>query len=230
MAEPSFEVIYKHPSALSYEIRRYGQRFAAQVSYNDLMKEADGDKKEGEDPNRSPFSVLAKYIGVFGTPENESQQSISMTAPVVKDGQGEPVKIAMTAPVVMDNKHNKASQNGMTMAFILPAEYDSITKIPKPTNPAVHIKELPPAVGAVHVYSGSHSDELCGGKAEALAAQLRSDGLEEITNEYALERYQFWGYNPPFTLPMFRRNEVWIELTENQVKQLVNGMDSQNPN
>ncbi|KAL7566551.1 hypothetical protein ACA910_000621 [Epithemia clementina (nom. ined.)] len=242
VAEPAFEVVYKFTpptsSAISYEIRRYGQRFAAEVTYPN-----DGDNKDhkGDNSDSTPFSMLAKYIGVFGTPENEGQQAISMTAPVIKEGQGggatssgEPVKIAMTGPVIKTGQDKSSSNNtnksGMTMAFILPAEYDSIDKIPKPVNPAVHIKEIAPAVGAVHRYSGTFSDDLCNEKAQALAQQLRSDGLEEITNEYALKHYQFWGFNPPFTLPMFRRNEIWIELSEAQVNQLVNGVDSKTAN
>ena len=34
------------------------------------------------------------------------------------------------------------------------------------------------------------------------------------------DNFQFWGYNPPFTLPHFRRNEVWVKLNYEQVSYL----------
>ena len=39
---------------------------------------------------------------------------------------------------------------------------------------------------------------------------------------FGLLIYEFWGYNPPFTLPMFRRNEIWIQLDTDQVDYLIN--------
>jgi hypothetical protein len=208
VAEPAFDVLFKHSSGVSYEIRQYGQRFAAEAPY-------DGD-------DGSSFKLLARYIGVFGTPENEGQQSIAMTAPVIKE-KSAPKAIAMTAPVIKSDSDQK-------MQFILPAEYDSMSKIPKPTNPAVTILEIPPAKGAVHRYSGSWSDESGRKMAKDLAAQLQKDGLSELTEEEVLERYQWWGFNPPFTLPMFRRNEIWVPLTDVQVEQLMRGFDTTQPN
>ena len=169
---------------------------------------AGGDKNTG-----SPFRALAKYIGVFGEAQNEGTESMAMTAPVAMERKGTPM--AMTAPVAME-KNADSSAGGKRMKFFLPAEYDSLEKIPKPTNPAVKIAEIPPQIGVVHRYSGSLTEELHDEKARALSAQLREDGLE-VTDEQALERYQFWGYNPPFTIPMFRRNEVWLELTAEEV-------------
>ena len=63
----------------------------------------------------------------------------------------------------------------------------------------------------------SLSDQLRDQKASKLSAQLRSDGIERMTEEHVLQNYQFWGYNPPFTLPIFRRNEIWLDLTEDEV-------------
>ena len=209
VAEPAFNILLNRTSHVktAYEIRKYGERFAAEVSYS-----------SGEDTG-SPFRTLAGYIGVFGTPQNEGEEQISMTAPVVIEGGvrgGTP--IAMTAPVVMEDSGDGEKK----MMFMLPAEYDELSKIPKPTNPAVHIEEIPPQWGAVHRYSGSLSDATNREMAASLGLQLHDDGVEGMSEDYALQHFQFWGYNPPFTLPMFRRNEVWVELTKDQVDHLLN--------
>lgn len=144
---------------------------------------------------------------------------IAMTAPVVMDKKAKGTSIAMTAPVVMENISDTV-KGDKRMKFFLPAEYDDISKIPKPTNPAVKIAEVPPAVGAVHRYSGSYTDKINEQKALELAAQLREDGVTRLDEEYTRQHFEFWGYNPPFTLPMFRRNEVWLELTPEEVEML----------
>jgi len=201
--EPTFKTLLERPATaqIAYQIREYGTRFVAEVAYT-------GDNKTG-----SPFRKLAKYIGVFGEAENEGVKSMAMTAPVAMERKGTPM--AMTAPVAMGST---SGEGGKTMKFFLPAEYDSIEKIPKPTDSAVHIAEVPPQVGVVHRYSGSLSEQLHVEKAKALSAQLREDGIDRMTEAYVLQHYQFWGFNPPFTIPMFRRNEVWLELTPEEVE------------
>uniref|UniRef100_A0A7S2UQ64 SOUL heme-binding protein n=1 Tax=Attheya septentrionalis TaxID=420275 RepID=A0A7S2UQ64_9STRA len=210
VAEPAFDLLLKRGTnvATSYEIRRYGERFAAEVEY-----------MTGNGEN-SPFGQLAKYIGVFGTPENEGDEKIAMTAPVVMEQSNNDsgTAISMTAPVVRAQTDKDTGK--MKMQFMLPAKYDDMSKIPKPTNANIHIKELPPAVGAVHVYSGSFNPKKSRKIADQLTEQLQNDGVA-ITKETAMDNYQFWGYNPPFTIPALRRNEVWIELTEAQVDDLM---------
>lgn len=201
--EPHFDIVLERKNAnvkTSYEMRKYGERFAASVTYD-------------EDSQNSGFGTLASYIGVFGTAKNEGATSMAMTAPVVMEQQGKPESIAMTAPVVMEN----TSGNMMKMMFMLPEEYDDMSKIPKPTNPAVSIEELPSEIGVVHRYNGKLMDSQM---AKDLGNQLISDGVEGITEEYVMEHYQTWGYNPPFTLPAFRRNEVWLKLNNEQVTYL----------
>ena len=71
--EPPFEVQLKRNDVkTSYELRKYGERFAASVEYS-----ANGDTS-------SPFRTLARYIGVFGTPENEGSTSIAMVSVIVQ--------------------------------------------------------------------------------------------------------------------------------------------------
>ncbi|KAL3938275.1 MAG: hypothetical protein SGBAC_006777 [Bacillariaceae sp.] len=206
VAEPHFEVLLDRSHVQTpYELRKYGERFAATCVYDD----ADG--------TGTPFRALADYIGVFGRAQNEGHESISMTAPVVMEGgttAGE--KMAMTAPVVTETQGGKR-----VMKFMLPAEYDELSKIPKPTNPEVKIEEIPPQVGVVHRYHGSLETEHNTEMATNLADQLMTDGVEGISEDYVLDHFQFWGYNPPMTIPHFRRNEVWVQLTEEQVEYLM---------
>jgi len=218
VAEPAYEVLHRHTENFAYEVRKYGKRYAAEASY------------AGKDD--TPFMVLARYIGVFGSPENEGKETIAMTAPVVKESKkgGGGTAIAMTAPVVKKAEGGGADGEKKVMEFILPTEYDSISKIPKPTNPDVRIKEIPPAVGVVHQYSGSMEDEKARAMAKLLAHELQKNGLPSMTEEYVLDQYQFWGYNPPFTLPMFRRNEIWVGIDEQQANVLINGVTAHEAN
>ena len=207
VAEPHFEVLLDRTQVQTpYELRKYGERFAATCVY-------DGDA----DDTSPPFRALANYIGVFGKPQNEGRESMSMTAPVVIEGgttKGE--SIAMSAPVVTE----KMEDGKRVMKFMLPAEYDELSKIPKPTNPAVKIEEIPPQVGVVHRYHGSLETEHNKEMAIDLADQLMADGVEGISEEYVLDHFQFWGYNPPMTIPYLRRNEVWVQLNTEQVEYL----------
>ena len=134
------------------------------------------------------------------------------------ENENKPETITMTAPVVMENT---GSNNGMKkMMFMLPEEYNSMDKIPKPSNPAVHIEQLESETGVVHRYNGNYNSKINRQIAKDLGEQLISDGVPGITEDYVLEHFQFWGYNPPFTIPYFKRNEVWLKLDENQVSYL----------
>jgi hypothetical protein len=219
--EPPHEILLSRNNAkTSYELRKYGQRFAATITY----------KNTGDGSENSPFGALAKYIGVFGSPQNDGSQSIAMTAPVVMENSNntkEGVQIAMTAPVVMGRSGATAGDNNKKMMFMLPEEYDTMDKIPKPTNPLVHIEEIPSNSGVVHVYNGRWGEAGNARIAKNLADQLIEDGVPGMTEEYVMQNWQFWGYNPPFTIPYFRRNEVWVQLKDEQSDYLVKKFKSE---
>ena len=124
----------------------------------------------------------------------------------------------MTAPVTTGND---SSSGKKVMQFMLPAEMNDMSKIPKPTNSDVTVKELPAAVGAVVRYSGTFNEENNKAKAKEFAKQLKDDGLD-IHEEAFMDKHQVWGFNPPWTIPSMRRNEIWIELSEDQVEKLEN--------
>ena len=124
----------------------------------------------------------------------------------------------MTAPVATGND---SASGKRVMQFMLPSDMDDMSKIPKPTNSDVTVKELPAAVGAVVRYSGTFNEENNKAKAKEFAKQLKDDGLD-IEEETFMDKHQVWGFNPPWTIPSMRRNEIWIELSEDQVQKLQN--------
>ena len=205
-AEPAYDVILtRFNAATPYELRHYGKRFSAETTCSN---------------DNSGFRLLARYIGVGSRPHNEGEVSIAMTVPVAKTGG---TAIAMTVPVV--TKHENAASSTDTsvkaMQFFLPAKFDDLSKIPKPTNPMVRIVEIAPAFGAVHRFSGYvNKEEQSQQRASDLVKQLADDGVS-ISEEEALRTFQLWQFHPPFaTIPFLRRNEVWIELKEQQVEEL----------
>lgn len=189
VAEPVFTLLHERAGEnipVPYEVRQYGERFAIEAAYDD------------NNDDNSPFRLLARYIGVFGTPQNQQSKPIAMTAPVATSA---------------------TPSDGRRMQFVLPAEFDDLSKIPPPTDERVKVVQVAPAVGVVHRFNGSY-DSLRGKElAKSLATQLTADGVA-ISEQEALDRYQFWGYNPPFTIPYLRRNEIWIELTSAQAEAL----------
>jgi hypothetical protein len=204
VAEPAFDVLLTRSSAsVKYQIRKYGVRFACET---EVTSGKDG----------MGFKTLAEYIGVIGSPQNDGGKGIAMTAPVVTE-QIKGTAIAMTAPVVKES----VGSDKKKMAFMLPAEYDSMDKIPKPTNPNVKISEIPSSTGAAHTFSGSCNDEKAKTKAQELIDQLKNDGVE-IDEKEAIENFDLWQFHPPFTIPFLKKNEIWIDLTEEQVNHLSN--------
>merc|ERR1719223_850544 len=100
-----------------------------------------------------------------------------------------------------------------TMQFILPKEYDSMAKIPKPSSSKVTIKEIPPSTGIVHTFSGNVDDAKAKAKVSQMVKKLNDDGVE-INESEALNSFLLWQFHPPFTLGPFKKNEVWLDLTE----------------
>merc|ERR1712232_1478241 len=91
---------------------------------------------------KKAFQRLARYIGVFGNPENEKEEKKSE-------------KISMTAPVVTSTSENENDDEKLgVMSFILPKEY-TIRSAPKPKNPDVYLRPIPSHHVAAIRFSGN---------------------------------------------------------------------------
>jgi hypothetical protein len=104
----------------------------------------------------------------------------------------------MTAPVAV-----AAGEGGLLMRFFMPAAYTRDT-LPRPTDPRVRIVEVPAGTVAVLRYTGSTSPRAAAARAADLLASLEGSGWRATgapTNLF---------YDPPWTVPFLRRNEVAV--------------------
>jgi hypothetical protein len=168
----------------SFELRSYPSVIAAsvQVSGNDDVSA------------NNAFKILAGYI--FG--KNKGSKKLAMTTPVVREASSQ--KIAMTVPVTVE-KLNMS----MTMSFYMPAEY-TLDTLPEPFDKRIELTQIPSRKFAVMRFTGFADEKNCLQKEEELKRWLESRNLKG--KGQALRAF----YNPPWTLPFLRRNEIWIPL------------------
>lgn len=134
------------------------------------------------------FSRLAGYI--FGA--NRGAARIAMTAPVAQDGR----RIAMTAPVAQSGGAGE-----WRIRFFLPHD---LKAPPEPNDARVTIATVPAETVAVLRFAGSTGpDAVAAARGRLLAALEGSDWA--IAGESVA-----WFYDPPWTLPPLRRNEVAV--------------------
>lgn len=179
--QPSYDVVASVNNAV--EIRQYGNRVAIETTVD----------RGGRSANEnSAFGALAGYI--FG--KNRSRSEIAMTSPVEMQARSE--KIAMTSPV-----ESKMSSGTMTMRFFLPSGYTT-DSAPIPLNPNVKVIDVAPETIATLRFTGMRtSSNVATHTAELLNA------LEDSPWQPAGEPTAYF-YDPPWTVPSLRRNEVAV--------------------
>lgn len=188
VSEPKYTVI---SSEANIEIREYAPILVAQVTVTG----------EREPAISSGFRLLADYI--FGN--NEGSHKIKMTTPVVQQ-EGE--KIAMTAPVIQQESQDNLHWN---VRFVMPAEY-TLQTLPRPKNSVIAIMPIPAKYYAVIRFSGLARRSVLQKNLDLLLHYVDSKKLHKLGKPI----YAF--YNPPWTLPFLRRNEIMLELQQGDVK------------
>ncbi|WP_413519997.1 SOUL family heme-binding protein [Psychrobacter glacincola] len=194
--EPNYTVLSKTEN---FELRRYESQLVAQTWVS-------GDQDAA---SRAGFKVLADYIFGNNTAPSGESSKISMTAPVAmqfeakqsttnKNDSNESQKIAMTAPVSMQQNDGK-----WRVQFTMPSQYTMQT-LPKPNNTDIIISEVPPQTYGVIKFSGLAGSEKVAAKTVELQSWMQTQKLT-LTGTPELARY-----NPPWTLPFMRRNEIMI--------------------
>ncbi len=200
--EPSYETVERLPGGI--EIRAYGPRL-----YAEARVPAEGSARN------AAFRKLFRYIAGA----NRAEEKIAMTIPVATDapvigegaggaadeaadevaGETRGETIAMTAPVAT------AEADGMmTMRFFLPARFSESTA-PAPRDPAVSLGTAPAQRMAVLSFSGSTREARVTARKRTLMDALAGDPDWRATG-----RPVAYFYDPPWTLPFLKRNEVAV--------------------
>merc|ERR1712100_240948 len=104
------------------------------------------------------------------------------------------------------NPSRQIPADGASMSFLLPAKYTTVESAPKPTDPNVTLQQLPERIHAVRTFSWNFTRERCEEELKKLVSDIQSDGKYVIVGN-AEDLYSA-GYNPPFTLPWMKTNEV----------------------
>lgn len=141
------------------------------------------------------FRELFDYI----SGANTAKSKVAMTTPVLQSGPAAGQKIAMTAPVL------QAGGPGGVMAFVMPPG-SRLEDLPRPASAAVSLREVPEFKAAVIRFSGWGSRSTIEKKTRRLQSAMERDGLKAAAAPVTAF------YNPPWTPPFMRRNEVLIAI------------------
>jgi hypothetical protein len=185
--EPNYAVLQQQDQ---FEVREYEALVIAETLVDEGF----------DDAGNIAFRRLFGYI----SGDNAKASEIAMTAPVMArdENRASGEKISMTAPVT-----GEETTLGWRFAFVLPSQY-TLASAPQPTNPDVRLSEVPARKVAVVRYSGSWSEKAYAENLKLLQQWMRQNRLQADS----LPRVA--GYDPPWTLPFLRRNEVMIDLKD----------------
>lgn len=192
--EPKYEIVLAEGD---FEIRHYAPILIAET-------EVDGDMDEASSKG---FRLIADFI--FGNNQaldSEQGSKIAMTVPVTVEPKS--ARISMTAPVTVEPQAGVADMmtaNKWRIHFVMPSQY-SLATIPRPKNQAVKLREVPSKYYLVHKYSGLNTLAKVQNKTDEALLWAQQKSLKMVGTP------QLSRYNPPWTLPMFRRNEIMIEI------------------
>ena len=108
----------------------------------------------------------------------------------------------MMVPVLTQQVDN----NMIKMSFVL--DVDNVNDAPVAIDKNVYVEQLDGLVVAVRSYRGNYSQKKSRDVLEQLVKELNDN---EVVKQSVNDVEWYSGqYNPPFTIPYFKRNEVWV--------------------
>jgi len=189
--EPKYELIEKSGE---FELRQYQPMLIAEVLVDGDMDQASG----------KGFRLIADYIFGNNITETGSSKKIKMTAPVTIEPRSE--EISMTIPVSLKNISGR-----WQVSFVMPSKY-TLDTIPLPNNKQIMLRKVPARKVAVLEFSGFANEKNTAKRTQELLKWMDKNNLIS-TGSIELSRY-----DPPWTLPFLRRNEIIVEYAKSKTK------------
>lgn len=115
-------------------------------------------------------------------------------------------KIAMTAPVISE-KAGLNVHGSYSISFVMPSKY-SMDTLPVPRDARVKIDRVERRKAAAITFSGYATDKRVQEKCDKFRRMLERDGIRSSPKCKVAQ------YNPPWTFPLMRHNELIIDLQE----------------
>mmetsp|Transcript_25366 Transcript_25366/g.45931 ORF Transcript_25366/g.45931 Transcript_25366/m.45931 type:complete len:480 (-) Transcript_25366:42-1481(-) len=192
---PPYKVLV---SSSTYEIREYEGYAVASTSMSKVDEPYSMDDVAS---GGAAFNALAAYL--FGA--NEEEKSMEMTTPVATTSLGE-MRFYL--------RNNKENDTTMTIAdfpepLMEPLEDDLFN-----SRGAVRLVEVPPARLAVARFTGFVTEGEVTRQKDVLLSSLAMDGIEIDVPHGAVVPHVVFQYNPPYTIPMLRRNEIAVPVLD----------------
>jgi len=200
--EPPYKLVEKEEG---YEIRDYAAYNVACTNYADYSGGGAFSLQDFASGGMA-FNTLASYL--FG--DNQEERSLSMTTPVTISNWGE-MRFYLDTNEPMTPKDH----------------YDNIINNDNNKNAKVELKKVPAARLAVASFTGFVTDGEVARQKDALLSRLAMDGYVVDVPHGAIIPYLVFQYNPPYTLPMVRRNEIAVPIVKdpNNVPMSSNDID-----
>ena len=146
-------------------------------------------------------ALIVAETEVAGKRKPAIEAGFRSLAAYIFGGNQKSERIAMTAPVLQG-----VAGDHWRVRFIMPRA-KNLANLPLPNHDQVSLLEIPPATFAVIRYSGTAGEEDIAKQTNLLFDFMRSRSLSSVGSPV----YAF--YNPPWTLPFLRRNEILLEIS-----------------
>lgn len=171
------------------------------VGYRHGVKEPDYscEKLTGDVEIRRYGARIAAETTVTAGEEAARNTGFRRLARYIFGGNRVNEKIAMTAPVAQE----AAGDRKWVIRFFMPAG-KTLESLPEPDAGDVRLVTVPPETVAVRRFTGSRSRRAIAARTAELMTTLRETGFEPVDTPAA------WFYDPPWTVPALRRNEIAV--------------------
>ncbi len=160
-------------------------------------------KKDGKIEIRTYEPMIVAEVTVAGKRQEAISEGFRILAKYIFGHNMSHSVIAMTAPVMQKASENEGEWK---IRFSMPAEY-KIDTLPHPNDERIRLIEIPSFKTGVIRFSGFNTDKNIKDNQSELQKWLGKNKVKaELTPTYAF-------YDPPWTLPFLKRNEVMMSIS-----------------